>query len=389
MKERRTYKIGIIASTILGLSKNVKKGTEIFVYRLIDGLTKKNQGVTLSNFASKDSQVPNLIGIQERASLSDPEIQQKGHDLFEIANIANALTHSDIDLFHMNITNGELILPFSQFVDKPILITCHFHLTGDFRKKLFSYYKNSKNLYFVSISNSQRTPLPHLNYIKTIYHGIDLLHFKYNEEKVDGIVWAGRGVPEKGLDDVMAVIKATGVNAKIFPILKSKHVDWIKKEILAKRNLLKASITVRTSFDINQSQLAEYYQQSKLFLNPIKWEEPFGLVMIEAMACGTPVVAYARGSVPEIIKDGETGFIVNSSPKNIRGKWIVKKTGIEGLIEAVKRIYSMPDKEYRQMRLNCRRHVEKHFAIERMVNEYIQVYKEVVADYQKKRSKLG
>lgn len=100
--------------------------------------------------------------------------------------------------------------------------------------------------------------------------------------------------------------------------------------------------------------------------------------MIEAMACGTPVVAYARGSVPEVIKDGETGFIVNPSDTDIRGNWIIKKTGIEGLCEAVERIYSMPEDQYRQMRRNCRAHVEKNFTVERMVDEYEKVYKEIL-----------
>lgn len=101
--------------------------------------------------------------------------------------------------------------------------------------------------------------------------------------------------------------------------------------------------------------------------------------MIEAMACGTPVVAYARGSVPEVIKDGETGFIVNSSEEDKRGDWIVKKTGIEGLCEAVEKIYSMPEEQYRQMRRNCRTHVEKNFTVERMVGEYEKVYNQILS----------
>lgn len=101
--------------------------------------------------------------------------------------------------------------------------------------------------------------------------------------------------------------------------------------------------------------------------------------MIESMACGTPVVAFARGSVPEIIKDGETGFIVNPSDDDIRGNWIIKKTGIEGLCEAVERIYSMPEKQYLEMRKACRAHVEKHFTVERMVDEYEKVYEEILA----------
>ena len=128
---------------------------------------------------------------------------------------------------------------------------------------------------------------------------------------------------------------------------------------------------------LEQKELVSYYQNAKLFLFPIEWEEPFGLVMIEAMAAGTPIVAFARGSVPEVIKDGETGFIVNSSDEDKRGDWIVKKVGIDGLCEAVERIYSMPKDHYRQMRKNCRGHVEKFFTIEKMIDNYEMVYKQI------------
>jgi glycosyltransferase involved in cell wall biosynthesis len=102
------------------------------------------------------------------------------------------------------------------------------------------------------------------------------------------------------------------------------------------------------------------------------------MVMIEAMACGTPVVAFARGSVPEVIKDGETGFIVNPSDEDKQGDWIFKRTGVDGFGEAVERIYSMPDTEYRKMRYACRRHVEENFTVEKMVNGYETVYRKIL-----------
>jgi len=123
----------------------------------------------------------------------------------------------------------------------------------------------------------------------------------------------------------------------------------------------------------------ELIASSRCFIFPIKWEEPFGLVMIESMASGTPVIAYARGSTPEVIKDGETGFLVNSSEEDIRGDWIIKKTAIEGLCEAVEKIYAMPEEEYKAMRRNCRAHVEKNFTVERMVDEYETVYQQIIA----------
>ena len=103
-------------------------------------------------------------------------------------------------------------------------------------------------------------------------------------------------------------------------------------------------------------------------------EEAFGLVFAESMACGTPVVVYARGSAPEIIRDGETGFLVNPSDGDIRGDWIVKRTGFAGLCEAVDRVYAMAPQEYYRMRQACRKRAVEHFSAERMARLYLDVY---------------
>ena len=115
-------------------------------------------------------------------------------------------------------------------------------------------------------------------------------------------------------------------------------------------------------------------------LFPILWEEPFGMVMIEAMSCGTPVIAFNRGSVSEIVKDGVTGFIIDQDNENRsnKGKWIIKKKGVEGLTEAINKIYNMDNREYDQMRHNCRRHVEENFTVEKMVDGYEGVYNRIL-----------
>ncbi len=135
---------------------------------------------------------------------------------------------------------------------------------------------------------------------------------------------------------------------------------------------------VSIDFDTNRYNLAKHYQSSKVFLFPVILEEPFGFVMAESMACGTPVVAYAKGAVPELVKDGLTGYIVNSSDDDIRGNWIIKKTGVKGLCEAINKIYSLQKDKYEEMRTNCRKHVEANFDIDRMVKEYIDVYKRLI-----------
>lgn len=130
--------------------------------------------------------------------------------------------------------------------------------------------------------------------------------------------------------------------------------------------------------NISLNERVHFLQSAKVFLFPIEWEEPFGLVLIESMACGTPIIAYARGSAPEIIKDGVTGFLINPSEDEKRGDFLIKKTGIDGFFEAVKQIYSMSKKEYENVRIACRKHVEENFTIEKMVDNYEKIYAEVI-----------
>jgi len=130
--------------------------------------------------------------------------------------------------------------------------------------------------------------------------------------------------------------------------------------------------------EVASEKASELYGNAKATLFPIRWEEPFGLVMTESMSCGTPIIAFARGSVPEIIKDGETGFIVNSSRKDTRGNWIIKKTGLAGMIEAINKIYDMSTDDYLEMRKNCRKHIEKNFTLEKMVDGYEKVYRKIL-----------
>jgi glycosyltransferase involved in cell wall biosynthesis len=387
--------IGILASNFINISENTAKGTEIFIYELISRLSNQKDKFEFTLFASSDSNVDvKTVSLKlpkatvndiEMQSIKNPVDKEKINMLQEIALVSKAFKSNSIDLIHVNIGAGELALPFARLSKIPIVITIHSSLLNKLKIRYLHLFKNLNNVYFISISHDQRKTVDFLNYFKNIYHGINTDKFSFNSDGGDAIFWAGRGVPDKGLDDIMAVIKKTGYNAKIYPILKNKHITWMKNNFLKKRNLLSSKIDIKTNFDINRNQLPKHYQHAKLFLNPIKWEEPFGLVMIESMACGTPVVAYARGSVPEIIKDGETGFIVNSSDADIRGNWIIKKTGIEGLVEAVNKIYNMSPQEYQNMRLKCRKHVEKHFTIERMTNEYIKTYKEVIEDYKSKQ----
>lgn len=382
----KKIRVALISDSVANISPHTKKGTEIFTYIYLTALRKfKKKECLPTLFGTGNSIVPAKI----ESIVKDPTTELKGvgekfNFLFEMLLIDKAIKmQSKFDIFHINIGNGEYIVPFAGHINRPIIVTMH-GTTGDpYRKAFFSAAKPAltehKNLHFVSISQSQRKHLPYLPYVRNIYHGIDVAsRFTFNPKGGEMIVWTGRAVPEKGLDAVLDVAKETKKKAKIFPIIKREYIEWLHDVIIKKRNIINQITHIQLDFDVKRSNLVKEYQTAKLFLFPLGWEEPFGFTVIESMACGTPVIAYANGALPEIVVDGKTGFLVNSSPKNIRGDWIIKKTGVEGLTEAVERIYAMKQEDYLKMRMDCRAHVEKNFTAEHMVNQYIDLYREVI-----------
>jgi glycosyltransferase involved in cell wall biosynthesis len=370
--------IAILASNFIKLPPNshdVPHGysgaPEKIMHTITEELVKRNHNITL--FASGDSQTSaKLVAVTQKATALDPEIDILHHEEFEHLLIAKCYEMAKKNVFDVIHTIFDIKSSYyAPLVSTPTVSTLHSPLVG-IRKKILSQNPNSQ--YYVSISNSQRKPIPNLKYAGTIYHGIypDKYHFSENG-KHEYILYTGRLIAEKGIDLIVSVAKKCSKKTYLLGTPDPNSEYWNNNI----QSFIDNILLFHKGF-VEEKHLIQYYQQAKLFLFPIQWEEPFGLVMIESMATGTPVVAFARGSVPEIVKDGETGFIVNSSENDTRGNWIIKKTRIDGLCEAVERIYSMPQEEYRQMRKACRAHVEKNFTVEKMVDEYERVYQNIL-----------
>jgi glycosyltransferase involved in cell wall biosynthesis len=373
-------RVAILATNMIRLEADAAKGTELFVHSyvksLMERIRKDNLPVDVTVFASGDSDVPTTVeSVARLPSMNDPVIGLSAHKPFELALVSKAFTMEDrFDVYHVHLSNGEYVLPFLPFVKKPVIITMHGGAPSAYVQQFFDLYKGLPNVHFVAISDNQRTRLPDLPYVATVHHGIDIAEFPFDEHGGETMMWAGRGIPDKGLDVVLSVAEATGKPTAVYPILKSEHVEWLKTDILSRRRAIRQKSALTMDFDITRTELAGHYRQSKVFLFPIMWEEPFGLVMAESMASGTPVVAYARGSAPELIEDGVTGFVVNPCDEDIRGSFTVKKTGLAGLLEAIDRIYALPSDDYMRMRRACRERVEKLFPIDRMVSDYLNLY---------------
>jgi glycosyltransferase involved in cell wall biosynthesis len=251
----------------------------------------------------------------------------------------------------------------------PTVYTLHDPLPSDENDLSYWLLAKFKQQNYVSISKAfQRFNKPNLHFIDTVYHGINISRCQFFPNKGEYLAFIGRIEKEKGIEIAIDAAKATGKKLKIATSPEEQGKKYYQ-DVIAPR--INAQVDLVGFVDSDRKY--EFLGQASCLLFPIQWEEPFGMVIIEAMACGTPVIAYNRGSVAELVKDGVTGFIVDPDDEDRPGKgsWIIKKQGIEGLGEAINRLDEIK-------RETCRKHVEENFTIGKMVEGYENVYKKVL-----------
>ncbi len=395
-------KIAILGNFSQEITPSANGGTEAFTYALAEELAKRDfmqiidvYGVGENPFTNKKINFISVLSTSVEDFIKQDEDFTKLYDqtikfLPDLqANVAlksyYEFSRKGYDVIHNNSVSS-IINSVIQFTKTPTVTTLHTnvdHACIQIPYKLNILQNEETNNYFVAVANHQinfaKKHNIHLNFIGTVYNGTNSHNFTFKEDtnNHERGIWVGRIYPghNKGLKEALIATKKTGKKLVILSSIEDH--EYYEKEI-------KPEITENVNFisqNVPLQKKIEYYQNASYLLFPIIWEEPFGLIFIEAMSCGTPVIAFARGAVPEIIKDGQTGFIVNASGQDIRGDWIIKKTGIEGLCEAIERINNMPAEEYRQIRLNCRKHVENNFTVERMVDEYMKVYNNIITNH--------
>jgi glycosyltransferase involved in cell wall biosynthesis len=260
----------------------------------------------------------------------------------------------EYDLLHFH--HFETAMPYAAIYPQvPVAYTIHDAIDPRRRMCLEAYA--SPNQHFISISNNQRRGAPDLQYAATVYNGIDTTRFKPNGPPEDYLLVVGRIVPEKGIKEAVQI--AIKSNSRLFiigEVLKSDqwYFDAHIKPFLNEKILFLGYI--------EHPHLVSYYQKARALLMPIQWEEPFGLTMAESMACGTPVVAMRRGSVPEVVVHGKTGFIANNT---------------EEIIRALKKLDTID-------RQACRSHVLDRFSLKQMVHGYETAFARIVHEHHRK-----
>ncbi|MBC7816126.1 MAG: glycosyltransferase family 4 protein [Planctomycetaceae bacterium] len=319
-------------------------GTERVVSYLTEGLVGQGHEVTL--FASGDSKTSaRLIPACPTALWRDNRCRETlPHHLALVESVFRDTSQFDVIHFHCDYVHFPLVCRDPC----PSVTTLHGALDGPDMLALFAEYSDVP---LVSISDSQRRPIPRANWQGTVYHGLPRNLHTFRSEPGDYLAFLGRVSPQKRLDRAIEIAVRAGVRLKIAAKIYPEERDYFHDTI---EPLLRAAgPSVEFIGEVGGKDKDEFLGNARALLFPIDWSEPFGLVMIEAMACGTPVIAWRNGSVPEVIEDGVNGFVVDS---------------IEAAVEAVRHVS-------RLSRRFCRSVFENRFDATRMVNGYLEVYR--------------
>jgi glycosyltransferase involved in cell wall biosynthesis len=322
-------------------------GTERVVSFLTEELVRQGHDATL--FASGDSITSaRLVAGAPRAlrgatSVVDPLV----HHLVMLERVFEEAGSFDVVHFHTDY----LHFPMARRAPVPRLTTLHGRLDLPDLPKLYAEYDDEP---LVSISDAQRRPLPGARWVRTIHHGLPRDLFTAREAPGEYLAFVGRISPEKRVDRAIEIARRLGR-----PLQIAAKIDRVDREYFSREiEPLLSTPGVEFIGEIGDREKQDFLSRASALLFPIDWPEPFGLVMIEAFACGTPVVAYGHGSVPEIVDDGVTGFVV---------------TDLEQAVEATSRVGTLS-------RRRCREVFETRFTVERMARDYAATYRDLIKD---------
>ncbi|MFH0979419.1 MAG: glycosyltransferase family 4 protein [Candidatus Roizmanbacteria bacterium] len=337
------------------------------IFEIVSGLVKKGHQLTL--LGTGDSHIPGveITPVIEKDFVSMPPYENPFYaETAYLVKLAKKIEEigNNFDIIH-NHTYPEFInLLISKNVKTPIVSTIH----AQYFPELDDVLSLFPNTYLISISQAHRQLFKKTKIYKVIYNGIDTNIFSYQEKKDDYLLWLGRlskaknpdgsFMDPKGIKWAIKLAQETGSRLMLGGNIED--MDFYNKDVKPHlSDKIKWLGPVSSELTLTKPEVAGLMQKAKAFLMTINWYEPFGLVMAEAMSCGTPVIGFNRGSVKELIVDGKTGFV------------IIPEKGIEGLKEALGKIGTINSKD-------CREHVLKNFSTETMVDNYEKTYNEII-----------
>ncbi|HSS98111.1 MAG TPA: glycosyltransferase family 4 protein [Terriglobales bacterium] len=338
-------RIALIASPFIPVPPIRYGGTELFVAHLAEGLSKMGHDVVV--YANGESTVQAELRWYYRQTMWPP-VGDFSETLKEITHTSWAIRDESetCDVIHLNNTFG---LPYSRFLETPFVCTIH----HPHEKALTEFYCQYPQAQYVTISkySQQFEMMPN---VCTIHHGINISKYSFVAKKSPYFSFLGRIVPVKGAHAAIEIAKRTGIPLKIAGEVQPMFRDYFEQKIAPQIDGKFIEYLGEADFATKNELLAN----SMAMLFPIEWDEPFGLTMIEAMACGTPVLALSGGSVPEIVRNGVSGFACSSLNELI------------GRVPELSKLNAFSIRQY----------AEEHFSVEKMANAYLQLYSAITQE---------
>ncbi len=322
-------------------------GIERVVNALTEELVKRGHDVTL--FASGDSQTSAKLVSVYPISLREAKIKDVyGSNVWTLLNLGVAYERQDsFDIIHDH--NGHFGLPLANIAKTPTVITAHGPFTSENRR----IYQMLRKPYLVTISDAQAVPAPGAHFAGTVYNGLPMETYPFSFDNEGYLLYVGRICMEKGTHYAIEVANALRLSLVIAAKLEPSDRQYFHEHVEPY-----LSEQIRWVGEVGEEERNRLMSRALCLLHPITWREPFGLTIIESMACGCPVVAFNRGSIPEIINHGKTGYIVKDA---------------EDMIEAVVNIDKIE-------RIECRKHALNNFSATRMADNYEKIYQKILEE---------
>ncbi len=336
--------VGMVAPPWFKVPPSAYGGIEWMLHWLVEGLTERGHEVTLVGVGESETSARLVTTYEEAPS---ERLGEPFPEVVHAAAVGSALRDADVDVVHDNSLAGPL-LSFGR--SQPTVVTAHGPVDGEVGRY---YGLLSPVASLVAISDAQRRLAPDLPWVATVHNCIPVDEYPFREQKEDFAVWLGRTNPEKAPHLAIEAARAAGIPL----VLAGKCSEPSEKAYFDQEIAPRLGPGVEWTGEADTERKKDLLARARCFVFPIRWQEPFGIVMVEALACGTPVVALREGSVPEIVVDGVTGFVCDSPDE---------------LSDAIARVSDVQPKE-------CRRHAQDNFSVPVMVSGYEAVYEKVLA----------
>lgn len=350
-------KIAILGSVALPVPPPYQGGTEWIAYYQAEGLVKRGHSVLLfgakgsakgpyelieagkGDTVAGSSSTNSSLARSHLARLTESSRNLRKENIYLSQVIQQLIDRkNDYDLILNNMRGEAVLLPVAKLLNKPFVNVMHLPVFAELAE-IFGVY----HTHIITISNAQRKDFPNLNYLATVYNCVDTQKYTFNKKPKEYLLMMGSIAPHKNQAAAIRIAKKAGLPLILAgKIGDQSYYDELKPDIDGEH--------IQWMGELPFAEKVKLYQDARAFLFPINWPEPFGLVMIEAMSCGTPVVAYANGAIPEVVVDGKTGFVIERNSEKM-------------MVEAVENIGSI-------RREDCRKHVEEKFSVEKMVESY-------------------